>query len=258
MTRADSGPETFTGGIVSFLWNSSANMINAEITNVFVRLMVNDGSLNSDPVTNVVPFTIDNLAPRNVSGIWPGNVVTNLQDHITLSATSATDANALTYMFQVDDSSGFSSPISSDWSTSLTWDTSDLEPDTLYHWRVAAKDSFGNITFSTTYSFFNKAPETDFSKFNLRIRPNHIGCDDEKQVRILMGGDIANRKDSYHIQIFNIMGTRIIEDLGEIPFSKLQKGYTWDFSDKNLKSGIYIIYAGENKFRKNLYIQGCK
>ena len=262
MTRLDAGDETFTSGgndNFNFLWDTGTDLGAIEDSTVWVRLVVNDGTTNSAPVA-VSNLIVDTIAPTGVYSAGPNDKSTNRTESITLNVTAATDGTSLTYMFLIADNESFDNPETSLWQTELSW-TADVEKGKTYYWKVVAKDSGGNTTESAEYILYNMHLKTVFSKHQLRVIPNHLGCDTEMKIFILLGG-VPTPADKYFVKVINILGNRVVENIGEKTYEELNNhSVIWEVPD-SLASGVYIVYVtgtgGGKKYRKNLFINKCK
>ncbi len=88
---------------------------------------------------------VDNSPPTNIGSVLPfdGSIRQSLSTPLTALEATDTPAglNAEPYYFQIDSSSSFNSPYlqNSGWRSYKNW-LPDLLPDTLYYWRVRARD----------------------------------------------------------------------------------------------------------------------
>ena len=246
---------------LNFYWNAGADLPGKEYTDVWIRLMVNDGLANSEPVTNNISFKVDTLMPVGALCITPPDGATNYGREVELSASSVTDAGGLMYQFQIADNTDFDSAIESEWLLSPVWTVEDLKWDKTYYWRVIVKDEFGNESeYSVFQEFHNAFPPVDFSKDNLRIIPNYIGPGDEKGVQIHLWVESEKPDKLYRVRVLSLSGRRTVRDLRDIPYAALNDndGYAWDVTDEHgklLPSGVYTVYVtgGRKPYKKNFY-----
>ena len=91
------------------------------------------------------------------------------------------DTNATSYDIEISDTANFSNIIISDNTTTNSYVTTTLQPTSLYYWRVKAKNSCGEGSFSSAFSFTTQActicpssGNTDFNTSTTLVKFNTI------------------------------------------------------------------------------------
>ena len=159
---------------ISFLSNYSTS--SSEIrqkgtncTNCFITsfsagtLLFNVTAFSSYAGTNFTTSEVANTRPTTPGPINPANssITTNLTPTFRWYNSTDADADPITYNVVVDTSSTFNNPVINVTninptfnSTNTSYDAqTELSIDTLYYWKVAANDSTGYGTWSSTYNF---------------------------------------------------------------------------------------------------------
>jgi len=105
-------------------------------------------------------FTIDTVTPSATTILSPDNNVTLVDDQPLFTWTTVS-GSGLTYKFEIDNDSDFSSPIY--FKTGITENYCEIEnklPENFqpYYWKVAAADNAGNENWSGWYKFLLRVP----------------------------------------------------------------------------------------------------
>ena len=100
-------------------------------------------------------FAIDTTAPTAPTLLSPVNGATISNDKPAFDWTDVTDLTGVTYSLLVDNDNAFGSPeISNNGLTSSIFTPTTALSDTIYYWKVSAKDGAGNVgPFSSVFSF---------------------------------------------------------------------------------------------------------
>ena len=121
-----------------------------------------DNAANEDATPASITVRVDNVAPAGLSNSAPANTATNQATSVSLSSTTATDANvsgAVQYFFEIATDSGFTTGVQqSGWQTGTSYAPT-LAAATTYYWHVRARDAAGNVSANTaTWSFTTLGP----------------------------------------------------------------------------------------------------
>jgi hypothetical protein len=122
----------------------------------FWKVSAVDGVGNRSPWTTSWAFRVDNTLPSVPALVSPGDGATT-SSNPTLDWSDVTDASGVKYQVQVDDNSGFSSPLldaSSLTASQYIFAAGENLPAGTYYWRVRAVDGAGNASaWSGVWSF---------------------------------------------------------------------------------------------------------
>ena len=119
------------------------------------RVKAIDNAGNESDWTASRTFTVDTVTPEMPTLIYPANGKATTDNTPWLDWSDVTDATAVHYQFQVDDSPDFSSVVfTRTWLTGSGYTVSTVLPDGVYYWRVRAVDAAGNVSaWTTAWSF---------------------------------------------------------------------------------------------------------
>jgi len=144
-----SGITSSSGGTAhtDLVWEAGTDSNNTEDSAVFFRIKIHDGTgYESDYNSTASSFVLDTQAPQNVSISSPANNATGVSLIPTFTATTATDATAIEYYFQLASNIVFTTDEqNTGWQAGTSWALSSaLSTDTNYYVRVKARDAYGN------------------------------------------------------------------------------------------------------------------
>ena len=109
------------------------------------RVRVVDAAGNTGAWTSAWTFTVDTAAPAVPTLVTLANEKVTMDSTPWLDWSTVTDATAVTYQLQVDDSADCLSPVVSETTlSSSSWTADAALPDGMYYWRVRAVDAAGN------------------------------------------------------------------------------------------------------------------
>jgi hypothetical protein len=138
-------------------WNAKGQLGAAIESNTYnIRLIASDAGGNRDTIHMPAnSLRIDTRAPTGVACSAPPNGSPPGSGTVPLTSTPGSDLSVISYQFQIDDNSRFSSPDSSPWqAANYDWTAVGLQTGRTYYWRVRARDAYLNSgAFSTAYNF---------------------------------------------------------------------------------------------------------
>ncbi len=99
-----------------------------------------------------------------------------------------------------------------------------------------------------------------FSRHNLRIIPNYVKSGESDTAKIFLDDADIKPGTQFKITILTISGRRIVRDLPQTSYEKLNIGLTWDLKDNDgeaLPSGVYTVFVtgGGKKYKKAFYFR---
>ncbi|MEA3505269.1 MAG: FISUMP domain-containing protein [Bacteroidota bacterium] len=125
----------------------------ANTYNVTLRVRNNQGYTNIENITKTVTVTTDsNQDPSTPTLISPANGATDIALNIELNWT-ASDPEGDPLVFDVFLGTSASPELVQSNNTTTTYQTTGLEENTTYFWKITAKDSHGNSAHSVLRSF---------------------------------------------------------------------------------------------------------
>ena len=107
-------------------------------------------------ITGAAPAAFTLASPAN-NAVLAGTSVT-LNWTQTIASRTFAPSGADTYMVEVADNANFTDPLVQTTVTGTTYEAAELEPNTLYYWRVTARNANGS-TVSSTFEFTSGATE---------------------------------------------------------------------------------------------------
>ena len=111
------------------------------------RVRAVDGAGNAGAWTGALTFRVDTTAPGVPALLTPANAKVTTDSTPWLDWSTVTDATAVHYQVQVDDSADCLSPVvNKTWLNGSSWSVDTVLPDRLYYWRVRAVDAAGNAS----------------------------------------------------------------------------------------------------------------
>ena len=137
-------------------WSAKEDFDSQYLADARVKVIANDGNVAGAGEGISADFTLDTRGPTGVATSSPADGVTEVELSPTFTATAATDdSGPVTYNFVVARDAGFTTGVQeSGWLSSTSWvPTTRLQaPEITHWWKVKAKDSFGNVSESDTFT----------------------------------------------------------------------------------------------------------
>ncbi len=156
----DKGTVSTTSGSTNrqLVWDVSTEVgTNVEATDYNVRIIADNALPLSDTLTFYSnTLVVDTKTPTGFGCSSPADDMVLDGPDVSLTSSTATDANTVSYFFEIDDADPFVSAIAnSGWqSADNDWIATGLATSQTYSWRVRVKDYYGNqAAFSTDFAF---------------------------------------------------------------------------------------------------------